>query len=62
MKIFLLYKLFEFLSESDRFLAITDIDLGIRKSIDSTSNLIKRLPKSLNKKVKSRVKIRFRNS
>jgi hypothetical protein len=62
MRIFLPHKLFKFLSESDRFLIITDVGLGIRKSINNTSNLIKRLSKSLNKKVKSRVKMRFRNS
>jgi hypothetical protein len=60
MRIFLPYELFEFLSESDRFFTITDIGLGIRKFIDSTSNFIKRLSKSLNKKVKSRVKMCFR--
>jgi hypothetical protein len=60
MKVLLPHELLEFLSEGDRFFAIADIDLGIRKFIDNTSNLIKRLSKSLNKKVKSRVKIRFR--
>jgi hypothetical protein len=61
MRVFLSYELLKFLSESDRFFIITDIGLGIRKSIDSTSNLTKRFPKSLNKKVKSRVKMRFRD-
>jgi hypothetical protein len=61
MRILLPHKLFEFLSEDDRFFVIADVGLDIRKSIDSTSNLIKRLPKSFNKKVKPRVKMRLRD-
>ena len=62
MRILLPHELFKFLSEGDRFLAITDIGLGIRKFIDNTSNLTKRLSKSLDKKIKLRVKMRFRDS
>jgi hypothetical protein len=61
MRILLSHELFKFLSEGDRFLIIADVGFGIRKFIDSTSNLIKRFSKSLDKKVKLRVKMRFRD-